>query len=247
MASYQTYGDASTEANVVRSNTQSSTTTSEITSTTDSTSFQSSTTGATTTSYQILSSSTSYAPQASQTTHTTVIDYKYERLSNRTGNVTLDTLGWDTVANAPFGNLCDDGNCLETCQNYTQVFRSTYDIKQESNITLFGICTNLGTIYGDMYQANSSVLQSVSSYFPLGDQSQGVVNQVAADLSSCLAGSCDASRDPQHCNTSCSLSVLNYGNTTINMNAVSLCINDLCKDTYGLPYADQDVYGIGVS
>lgn len=237
---YGGYGDTGTQTSVPIIDTRSSTVTS-----TTSTGFQPSTSEATDQSDQISSSSTSSTSYASQTS---VIDYEYEKLSHVNEIVTLNILGWDSVSKAPFGDLCPSGNCLEDCQDYGHVFQlQSENTNQGPDFTLFGICSNLGMIYGDLYQANDSVMQTMSSYFPHIDQSADAVDQVVAGLSSCLAGSCDASRNPIQCNTSCSLSVLDYGNKTMNMQAVALCLDELCKNTCGLPYADQDVYGVGVS
>jgi hypothetical protein len=203
---------------------------------------QYSTAEATTTSHQISPSSTSHPSQ------TSIIDYNYEEVLSLNGIPTILTFSWDSVAEASFGGICPSGNCLEACQDYVQVFQTTPDTaSQASNITLFGVCSNLGMIYGDLYNTNASVMQKQASYFPPGDQSHAVVTQVISSLSSCLAGSCETSRDPHNCNASCSLSILNYGNSTMNMATVGQCFSELCSNTCGLPYADQDVYGVGVS
>lgn len=46
--------------------------------------------------------------------------YSYQQISD----TTVLSIPWNHVANAPFGDLCPDGDCLKACTDYARVFQS---------------------------------------------------------------------------------------------------------------------------
>ncbi|KAF9893645.1 hypothetical protein FE257_010957 [Aspergillus nanangensis] len=105
---------------------------------------------------------------------------------------------------------------------------------------------NLGVIYNETYTNNNQDMLTKSSFFPSGNESDAIVNQISAGLSTCLVNSCDMSRDVQNCNTSCSLSLINRGDGSMSIQQAGSCLSSICGNTCGLPYADQDIYGVGI-
>ena len=168
---------------------------------------------------------------------------------------TVADIPWNNFANADFDTLCPSRDCVQDCQNYTRLFEEvpylitdSFEVYGKSingqppNTTLFGVCSNLGNIYDGI--AAGITPQSTESYFPLSRQED--TGQVSSSLVSCLASTCDASREPQNCASACNMTVLYPSGASTNLTAVTGCLSLICGNTCGLPYADQDVLGVGV-
>ncbi|KAJ9610011.1 hypothetical protein H2200_006341 [Cladophialophora chaetospira] len=162
---------------------------------------------------------------------------------------------WNTFANSNFDALCPSHDCIKDCQNYTRLFEEvpyflnnsfqTYGKSIDGkppDTTLFGVCSNLANINTGISEALTS--QSIESYFPL--QRQQEVDQVSSSIASCLASTCDFSREPQNCVAACNMPLLYSNGSTTNLTAVTACLSMICGNTCGLPYANQDVMGVGV-
>ncbi len=168
---------------------------------------------------------------------------------------TVANIPWSNLANADFDALCPSHDCVQDCQNYTRLFEEvpyllnntfqTYGKSfsgQPPDTTLFGVCSNLANVYTGISEAVAP--QALASYFPL--QSQQEIVQVSSSLASCLTSTCDASREPQNCVAACNMPMLYSNGTTTNLTAVTACLSMICGNTCGLPYANQDVMGVGV-
>lgn len=171
-----------------------------------------------------------------------------------TGNVA--NIPWSHFAESDFDALCPTHDCVHDCQNYTRLFEevpylitepfNTYGKSinnQPPNITLFGLCSNLANIYDGISENTNAQLRD--SYFPI--TSQDDVGLVSSTLATCLATTCDYSRDSQNCIAACDMPVLYSGGAATNLTAVTACLSMICGNTCGLPYANQDVMGVGVS
>lgn len=203
----------------------------------DVTTTSSSSSGSTTAASITITSTATTAEPATTT-------YPYKQLQS----AAILPVRWSTLANTPFDALCPSGNCLEACKDFTRVFKSHPDgADAAAPITLFGLCSNLGVVYRELYQHENPVLLPQSAYFPNGNGTEADLNQISAGLSNCLVSSCELSRDAQNCNQSCGLSLINNGDTTMSVEAAGSCLYSVCGNTCGLPYADQDIYGVGVS
>ena len=165
-------------------------------------------------------------------------------------------VGWDYFESTSFNKLCPNGNCYDECHNTRRLYQAVPDgLNQTSNsyssqsgMTLFGICSNLQAInrYISITPARD-VSQSVKSYFKAPLNLEDYTLQVSTNISSCLATSCDLSRDSENCNDYCSLTALLPGSSGLNLTQAAGCLNRICGNTCGLPYANQDVLGVGVS
>lgn len=198
----------------------------------------------TTTSSSSFSTTTATTTPTSTAAEAETTTYPYKQLQS----AAIRPVTWATLAKTPFDALCPSGNCLEACKDFTRVFKSHPDgADAAAPITLFGLCSNLGVVYRELYQQENPVLLPQSSYFPNGNGTEADLNQISAGLSNCLVSSCELSRDAQNCNQSCGLSLINNGDTTMSVEAAGSCLYSVCGNTCGLPYADQDIYGVGVS
>lgn len=171
---------------------------------------------------------------------------------------------WDFISAeqflaAPFAQLCPSRNCIEDCRNYTRIFQSVPDYVEATvhdygqpdksgkvNITVFGLCTNLVSA---AKLADDS--QTVKSFFTPEIQINVVSDpykQAAIGIAACLSDTCGRTRYPALCANNCSIRKLLTNNTdAFDWEHAMLCSRQLCKPSYVLPYANQDVLGIGVS
>jgi hypothetical protein len=216
------------------------------------------TTSATTiTSHSESTSPTSTGTAATSTSiessATTTASASYRQILS--GGVVAD-IPWCNLAQSDLDVLCPSHDCVQDCQNYTRLFEEVPYLITESfdtygksvngkapNITLFGVCSNLAEVY-DSISAGTN-LKSAESYFPLSSQND--IGRVSTTVASCLASTCDQSRENQNCIAACNMTVLYPNHSTTNLTAVTACLSMLCGNTCGLPYANQDVMGVGVS
>lgn len=163
---------------------------------------------------------------------------------------------------APFKELCPSGDCVKDCKRLGRLFEgvpdgvdmdgSTYGrADSDERVTLFGICSNLARAAERAPMDN--VTSAARDYFPVVDPTNNDLSMVTSNIASCFASTCDLTREPDKCKDACSLdnflaspSQLNFNSDNSNTGALA-CVSRLCDNTCGLPYADQDVLGIGVS
>lgn len=156
---------------------------------------------------------------------------------------------------ASFSQICPSQNCFNDCNNLTQVFTAsrervhsniTHVDAQDVPVTLFGVCSNLGNATASVENGNDAVLKP---YFqsPSADADNDI-GLVISNLTMCLVDTCDNTRNPSECNDYCRPDYLLQSQAALAISpGVFQCAHQLCKSTCGLPYADQDVFGIGVS
>ncbi|PVH72563.1 hypothetical protein DL98DRAFT_610491 [Cadophora sp. DSE1049] len=172
---------------------------------------------------------------------------------------------WDFISEtqflaAPFAQLCPSKNCIDDCRNYTRIFQTVPDYVEATvhdygqpdksgkvNITVFGLCTNLVSA-ARLAKADGN--QTVKSFFTPGTQTNVVSDpyrQAAIGIAACLSDTCGRTRYPARCAMGCSIRQLLTNNTdAFDWEHAMLCSRQLCKPSYVLPYANQDVLGIGV-
>lgn len=159
------------------------------------------------------------------------------------------------INDAPFSTLCPGGDCFKACQDFSLMLNSgfyEYNPSAElptsfstTDITLFGLCTNIANITSAV--AHTKDLPNAAKYFDPQANSQYDVNKVVSGTAQCLFGTCEATRKPLECEPLCSTFVTQESISTFNFVNTYKCITKLCDNTCGLPYANQDVFGIGVS
>lgn len=177
-----------------------------------------------------------------------------------TSNITA--LSDDEFLAAPFNELCPSGDCVEDCRDLARLFQavpdgvdagaSTYGRPgSDQRVTLFSVCTNMARAASIV--PLSSAAESVKGYFPAESLAADNVTMVTSGIASCFASTCGLTREPAKCQDACSLDNLLASSSQLNFNLQSnntgalACVSRLCDNTCGLPYADQDVLGIGVS
>lgn len=165
----------------------------------------------------------------------------------------LYSLQEDHFLAADFESICPSGNCQTECRNLTRVFTaSAADLGGSSDgdrndipVTLFGICSNLANATNSASLSGDSKVQS---FFPdtLTELSTGA-ELISANLTTCLATTCDMTRKPYECADYCRPEKLLQSPTLLDLrHGIYGCTQKLCSNTCGLPYADQDVFGVGV-
>jgi hypothetical protein len=173
-----------------------------------------------------------------------------------------DSISKEQFLAAPFARLCPSGNCIDDCRNYARIFQAVPDDVEATvrdygqpdksgkvNVTLFGLCTNLVSA-NKLVEAEGS--KRVKSFFTLRSQMNVVSDpfkQVAIGIAACLSDTCGQTRYPDRCMKGCSMrSLLNNNTDAFDWRHAMLnCARQLCKPSYVLPFANQDILGIGVS
>lgn len=159
------------------------------------------------------------------------------------------------VDNAPFYDLCPGGDCFQSCQDFNQLFNTDYYaynataefpiVFYNDTITLFGLCTNIASITSAI--SDTDILPNAEAYFNTQKTSRTEVERVVSGTAQCFYGTCQATRKPEECGPFCSPFVLEESISTLDIDNTYNCIAKLCDNTCGLPYANQDVFGVGVS
>lgn len=151
---------------------------------------------------------------------------------------------------ANFSQICPSQNCFTDCNNLTQVFtaspgNSTGIAVSDLPVTLFGVCSNLANATASVEDSDDPVLKS---YFqsPSADPDNDI-GLIISNLTMCLVDTCFDTRNSSECNYCRPDYLLESQKTLAIYPGVSNCTSQLCQSTCGLPYADQDVFGIGVS
>ncbi|KAK0631174.1 hypothetical protein B0T17DRAFT_530312 [Bombardia bombarda] len=179
----------------------------------------------------------------------------------------------DQFLSTNFSELCPSGSCITDCQDYPRLFSSIPSGIDESasvygrldpvtgklDVTFFGICSNLGnaTLLALAQDPSSAVyaafLGSNAITAGVAESSANVNNdvvRVASSIATCFASTCEQTRDPNVCRNACSaqqlLGAAEIGSSLDIRGNMGVCVQQLCDNTCGLPYADQDVLGIGV-
>lgn len=189
------------------------------------------------------STSTSTSPAATNThgfTFMQLHDKKLKRLPE------------ESFLRANFSQICPSRNCFTDCNNLTQVFTANPDAlgniteidAADLPVTLFGVCSNLANATASVEESDDAVLKS---YFQTRSaDTDNNIGLIASNLTMCLVDTCDNTRNPSECSFCRPDYLLQSQDTLAIYPGVSNCTYQLCQSTCGLPYADQDVFGIGV-
>lgn len=154
---------------------------------------------------------------------------------------------------AEFESICLSQNCQKDCLNLTRVFTANEDDLQDSSdgnsvdipVTLFGICSNLANATSSASLSGDSRVQS---FFPstLAEMNTDI-ELITSNLTTCLSTTCEMTREPSECVDHCRPQNLLRGPTLFTFSpGIFECTHRICSSTCGLPYANQDVFGIGV-
>ena len=94
--------------------------------------------------------------------------------------------------------------------------------------------------------AKSNIVSEVEKYISRNATNDALKNVTFA-VTECLAATCRKARHSKVCRPQCARVNLILNGTTPNLQGVSQCLDSLCTGGCdSLPFADQDVVGIGV-
>lgn len=157
---------------------------------------------------------------------------------------------------ANFSQICPSQNCTHDCRNMSLVFNaspagpttgSSDSIDIDVPVTLFGICSNMANASDSAERSGNARVQS---FFAGVANDTNTFASITSDLTTCLSTSCDKTRKPSECVAICRPDyLLADGSTNLgfeSQHGLYQCAKQLCSSTCGLPYANQDVFGIGV-
>lgn len=152
-----------------------------------------------------------------------------------------------------FDQICATHDCQADCLNMTRVFHASQHALGDSTdgyevdipVTLFGICSNLANATESVFRNGD---ERTASFFPRPlAQISNDSELLAANLSTCLATTCEMTRRPSECVEYCGPENLLQSPTSFDFSSgLFRCAKKLCSNTCGLPFANQDVFGIGV-
>lgn len=173
----------------------------------------------------------------------------------------LTVISNDDFFSAPLDQFCPSGDCMKDCQDMERVFSAlpsgvkadalTYGRpNSNTSVSLFGICTNLDHVTTVL--PTYKKMDKVGSFFNVTKGARPNITRTTAKIASCYASTCDLTREPDKCKEACAMDNFLAGPDRLNFNlqnnntGAMACISRLCDNTCGLPYANQDVLGIGV-
>lgn len=159
----------------------------------------------------------------------------------------------DHFLSSDFNQICVTDDCQADCFNMARVFRASQHALGDSTdgyevdipVTLFVICSNLANATESIIRNGD---ESTASFFPRPlSQISNDSDLLVANLSTCLATTCEMTRSPSECVDYCGPENLLQSPTTFDFGSgLFRCASKLCSNTCGLPFANQDVFGIGV-
>ncbi|KAI7776649.1 hypothetical protein LA080_004741 [Diaporthe eres] len=182
--------------------------------------------------------------------HSDATQFTFIELHN---NQDVFPLREDHFLKSDFDQICATHDCQADCFNMARVFRasqhalgnSTDGYKADIPVTLFGICSNLASATESVMRNGNETTQS---FFPRPlAQISNDSDLLADNLTTCLATTCEMTRRPSECFNYCRPESLLQSPTAFDFSSGLLrCADKLCSNTCGLPFANQDVFGIGV-
>lgn len=159
----------------------------------------------------------------------------------------------DHFLGSDFDQICATHDCQADCFNMTRVFsasqhalgNSTDGYEGDIPVTLFGICSNLANATESVIRNGN---ETTAAFFPRPlAQISNDSDLLAANLTTCLATTCEMTRRPSECVNYCGPENLLQSPTAFDFSSgLFRCADKLCSNTCGLPFANQDVFGIGV-
>ncbi len=170
----------------------------------------------------------------------------------------LSCLSLPQFATSNFDQLCPSGNCLEACGHLERLYGVIpLGIQVQADnfglptripdmITLYGICLGYANISraldsGIVPQKEAGTLRPL---FP--SNAEGDLQRVSDGASRCLSETCERAANRSECAWECSPAQLLLNSTTPRLSGPYQCLKTICKGSTGLPFANQDVVGVGV-
>ena len=170
----------------------------------------------------------------------------------------LSCLSLSQFATSNFDQLCPSGNCLEACEDLErlygvvppgmQVQADNFGLPTRipDMVTLYGICLGYANISraldgGFIPQKEAGVLRPL---FP--SNAEDDLQRVSNGASHCLSETCEKSANRSGCAWDCSPARILLNSTTPRLSGPYQCLKTICEGSAGLPFANQDVVGVGV-
>jgi hypothetical protein len=164
-------------------------------------------------------------------------------------------LSSSVFATQPFHELCPSGNCYTDCQNLTRLyspfpdgitFTDAVNYGTPPSVTLWPLCAAIANITeaienGTAPQEDADKFESYFNVSTLSDQLW------ASDAAThCWTDTSSAARNHSKCADAGTAVNLLESHYEPQIAGTRECIQCLCHDIDGLPFADQDIMGIGV-
>lgn len=164
-------------------------------------------------------------------------------------------LNSSTFATQPFHELCPSGNCYTDCQNLTRLyspfpdgitFTDAINYGTAPNVTLWPLCAAIANITEALENgiAPPKDADKFASYFNVSTLSDKLWASDAA--THCWTDTSSAARNHSKCADACAAVSLLESHYEPQFAGTRKCIQCLCHGIDGLPFADQDIVGIGV-
>ena len=147
---------------------------------------------------------------------------------------------------ADFQAKCPSGNCIADCLEPGSMYNNVSQIKYSSEVPLYAVCTASTNVTRRIHDGSVSTeyASTLSTFFP--DVNTTTLEQITATTTTCLTETCLQGRHRDTCQQLCSPAHLLVNNTTPSSQGQQDCLMALCYSTEVLPFADQDIIGVGV-
>ena len=144
-------------------------------------------------------------------------------------------------------NLCSSGNCLSDCREPGSMYGNITQVSDDNSTSLYSICYALPNLTRQIYDGSitSSEANDLTSFFPQTTECD--LETLTTTATQGLTDSCSASRYPDRCLAAWSASHLLINSTSSSIAGQLDCLEFLCSSDEFLPFANQDIIGIGVS
>ena len=145
-------------------------------------------------------------------------------------------------SNFPFDTLCPSGDCAKDCLDLPALYQEQPRTISEGDVTRYDLCSGLGHAADALKLGFASPAEAsrIEPFFRNVNTSS--LLQTADAVNRCLVNTCDQSRDFKSCT-----SALVINSTIPSLAGRAICLEFLCDSDLGLPVANQDIVGIGVS
>ena len=162
-------------------------------------------------------------------------------------------LSAEVFSQSPFQSLCPSGDCAHDCLNLERLYQTQPRGANQplygypGTVLLYNICSSLGWIANALASGYATREQAarIEPYFR--NVNTTTAFRATDAVSHCLLSSCDSARYPDYCTSSCSANYLITNATTPSWDGQYNCLTALCSSSGGLPLANQDIVGLGVS
>lgn len=152
-----------------------------------------------------------------------------------------------------FEKLCPSGNCVHDCLEPGDMYGNVSQAHPLEGTSydppppLYAICYAVANMTRKIHDGLIPGEQAdvLRPYFPYTQESD--LREVASAVTQCLTASCAEARPGSGCESFCSAPNVLLNSTTPSLFGLYDCMTGLCSNSKVIPFANQDIIGIGVS